>query len=64
MITLGGTNYRRTVIDGVFMKDKIVSMGERKTLSPILLGYRYEDGVSDGKGEKQVKQENTYEKNG
>jgi len=31
----GITNYRRTFVNGVFMKDKIVSMGERKAFSPI-----------------------------
>jgi len=31
------TNYRRTFLDGVFVKDKKYSMGERKALSPILL---------------------------
>jgi len=30
------TNYRRTVVDGVFVKNKKVSMGERKAFSPIL----------------------------
>jgi hypothetical protein len=33
------TNYRRTFVDGVFMKNEKYSMGERKALSPILRNY-------------------------